>query len=87
VRAGDVVFCADGLDQAVDKRVGTPVTGADLGEHGNGNQQRPIESLFQQFEIRDKQVSAGGQRTDTAAVEEEVAATATGHSGQVSARA
>lgn len=82
----DVLLGAYGLDQAIDERIGTAVTRADLSEDRNGNQERPIESLLKQFEIGEEQVSAGGQRADTTAVEQEVAAMATGHSGQVSAR-
>lgn len=82
----DVALRADGLDQAIDESVRTSVTRSHLGENRNGNQESPVEPLFKQLEIRDQQIPTGGQRTDAAAVEQEVSARTAGHSGQVSAR-
>ncbi len=82
----DVILGAYRLDQAIDKRIGTPLPRSHLGKDRDRDEERTSETEFEQFKIRDKQIRVGGQRADAAAIEQEVAARTAGHSGQVSAR-
>ncbi|MBA3808340.1 MAG: hypothetical protein H0X28_08095 [Solirubrobacterales bacterium] len=45
---------ADGLDQAIDERVGVSLAGAYLGEDRDGNQERAVVELLKQLDVADK---------------------------------